>query len=575
MTQEKTAGHIGFRSIARRLFRYALIAFPVVLILSLSVLAGKEYYTGRSDFCGTSCHIMEPYYKSWQRDIHATKANAGCVDCHYRPGERHTVKAKLKGLSQLLSYFSGRSGGARPRPRVPDDGCLRRGCHAKSEFMDTVLEIKDVKFVHTKHMTIDPDQIAANSAKLSELTIQLKTSLDSTTFAAVQQLAILAGDPEKSRQMIRQLVDPARTDPTTAGVAGQYISAMHRDIRLKQLGNLQCSSCHAHNDDEEHFSVSRQTCYLCHFVNQQFNTETARCLGCHKPPSIAIPVHGSNVPEGSADISGASAGTMDHAVIVANNVNCASCHADLVSGTGQVTRQRCAACHDLSEYYEDFDNNLNTKTVGSLHKVHTSNLHALCSDCHEQIDHALQTKDYMVAEGGFLTPVLDNCAHCHPNHHRGHVELLAGAAPSPIPAGMPNAMFGSRVNCLGCHTTAATDPKGTPLIEATRQACVACHSNDYDKLFDQWVSRLDAGIKDARFLATKATKQLEELGESQLAKRSQASQLIQQGNSALQFVASFKGIHNRNYALELLDYASEKFNKAIELMAQPAALDKK
>jgi len=140
---------------------------------------------------------------------------------------------------------------------------------------------------------------------------------------------------------------------------------------------------------------------------------------------------------------------------------------------------------------------------------------------------------------------------------------------------MPNAMFGSRVNCLGCHTTPATDPKGMPLIEATRQACIACHSENYDKLLDLWISRLDAGVKDARFLSTKAAKRLEELGESQLATRNQASRIIQQGNSALQFVDSFKGIHNRNYALELLDYASEKFNKAIKIMAQPAESDKK
>ena len=36
-----------------------LIAAPVVMLI------GAEYYTSRSEFCG-SCHIMDPYYKSWQ-----------------------------------------------------------------------------------------------------------------------------------------------------------------------------------------------------------------------------------------------------------------------------------------------------------------------------------------------------------------------------------------------------------------------------------------------------------------------------------------------------------------------------
>ena len=59
-----------------------------------------EYKTSQPQFC-SSCHIMEPYYETWEADVHGAKLEVACVDCHYAPGERTTLKAKFRGLSQV------------------------------------------------------------------------------------------------------------------------------------------------------------------------------------------------------------------------------------------------------------------------------------------------------------------------------------------------------------------------------------------------------------------------------------------------------------------------------------------
>ena len=57
---------------------------------------------------------MVPYYETWQADLHGGKLDIACVECHYAPGERTTLKAKFRGLSQVASYFSGRYGARAP-----------------------------------------------------------------------------------------------------------------------------------------------------------------------------------------------------------------------------------------------------------------------------------------------------------------------------------------------------------------------------------------------------------------------------------------------------------------------------
>src|ERR1700741_5209421 len=95
----------------------ACITLGVLLLLGATLVGVAELKTSQAQFCA-SCHIMEPYYASWQADLHGGKLDVACVECHYAPGERTTLKGKLRGLSQGTSYVSGRYGATRPRAHV-------------------------------------------------------------------------------------------------------------------------------------------------------------------------------------------------------------------------------------------------------------------------------------------------------------------------------------------------------------------------------------------------------------------------------------------------------------------------
>ena len=82
------------------------------------------WYTSRPQFCN-SCHIMEPYYKSWQASSHK---DVTCIECHFPPGLGGKLRGKMLGLVQLAKYVT-KSAGPRPAAEIPDASCLRSGCH--------------------------------------------------------------------------------------------------------------------------------------------------------------------------------------------------------------------------------------------------------------------------------------------------------------------------------------------------------------------------------------------------------------------------------------------------------------
>src|SRR5262245_44229012 len=127
------------------------IVLAVLAVLSMSLIGYAEHRTSQPQFCA-SCHIMEPYYGSWQADLHGGKLDIACVECHYAPGERTTLNAKLRGLSQVASYVSGRYGATRPRAHVSNDSCLTSKCHGDLKFMDKPIQLGTVEFTHAKHL---------------------------------------------------------------------------------------------------------------------------------------------------------------------------------------------------------------------------------------------------------------------------------------------------------------------------------------------------------------------------------------------------------------------------------------
>ena len=98
----------------RRILYPLLTVLTAWLFLMMVMAGGAAWYTSRPVFC-SSCHIMEPYYKSWQESHHKDVA---CVECHFPPGVGGKVRGKMLGLVQLLKYVTA-SAGPRPTDRRP------------------------------------------------------------------------------------------------------------------------------------------------------------------------------------------------------------------------------------------------------------------------------------------------------------------------------------------------------------------------------------------------------------------------------------------------------------------------
>lgn len=117
----------------------------VVLLAIFSVVAVEV--TSQPSFCN-SCHIMNPFYKSWKASSHA---EVNCLDCHLQPGFTGYIKGKINGLAQAVDCGVGRVG-TKPSAAIVDRSCLRADCHSNQQLISKDLDYGTVKFSHRNHV---------------------------------------------------------------------------------------------------------------------------------------------------------------------------------------------------------------------------------------------------------------------------------------------------------------------------------------------------------------------------------------------------------------------------------------
>lgn len=574
-----------------RLKRLAVV-LGVFAIFGGAGLVGAEFYTARPQFCGT-CHIMESYYLSWSRDVHGVKTSARCVDCHYAPGEQHTVKAKFKGLSQVTSYFSGRYGASRPRAHVSDASCLTAPCHGDRAYLAKPLLIGEprmekrliglqetevqrnptVRFVHEKHLEVG-GRLAEIQAQLDAARQRVRQAAPPDAWPRIAKVVTAVTPAAVLESDLSAVLKELGLD-TLLLVALELTRLEHLQTRLSQLAGLNCTACHSYDaSGRGHLMTGDlQTCFTCHFTHQAFNRDTGECLKCHEPPTRQILVHDQVVnltfqQPGTTTAAAAQPVLMDHRDIVDRKIDCASCHLDVIQGDTAVTERDCARCHDQDEYLKEFEART-TKTVEKYHRAHVAAQRAHCADCHRVVQHKLIDPIHVATSAEFLEPVLNDCQHCHPGHHREQVELLMGVGGAGVHRPMPNAMFGSRINCRACHTKEAVDLKGDGLIKATEATCIACHGEDYARLFQQWRNEIETYLIEAEASLGRVEARIKELQDRATVISPEILPMVDEARVNLQFVRSANGIHNKNFALELLDVTIRKLDQAMDRLMPP------
>lgn len=565
-----------WRRFARRWLKRLGITVVVVGLLCVALLAWAEHRTSKPEFCG-SCHIMEPYYKSWHADAHGGKLEVACVDCHYAPGEQGTVKSKLRGLSQVASYVSGRYGTSRPRAHVDNRSCMTSKCHGDMQFMDKELLVGTVRFTHANHLRLYEQKQEATRRDLDELTQSLQQLVGKEHFSQLEEAAQQAIPAKLRQERLAKLAEEWSAKVDTQQLV-KYSQLLDREVRLAQLADLQCTNCHSYAAPDSkplagkahHFTVKTTSCYTCHFTNESFNTGTGSCLLCHSLPTKEIPVHKELSPAEGAKLQSPELAKrpvrMNHEEILKRKVNCIACHADVASENSTVTRRDCERCHDRPEYFERWRDPPSLTLVKFYHSSHVPGQRAKCLDCHSEIHHQLVQGLTEAGQPRFLSSVMSDCAHCHPNQHAEQIQLLSGAGGKGVPKADPNLMFGSRTNCFGCHTREASTAHGGVALRGAVSGCVACHGDKHAETLQKWQKTLTVLTADADEAYGQAQRQLEKAKDIAPEARRKAADLLAAARSDLNLVKRGNGVHNFMYAMDLLDSVTRRCQQAKALL---------
>lgn len=450
---------------------------------------------------------MDEQFEAWKNNRHHAQNNkaglqAECIDCHFLPGEKTSLKAKYEGARHLFAYLYDPEAPLPIRPKIPDGACLQSGCHAKAEF-----EEKEVTFA------------------------------------------------EKAR----------------------FKHKVHFSDKALDGQELTCDTCHFKVTAEKHFEVPKDICYLCHlklesptlekaaapassqqaeiisFVGRpsiDFNEGPSRCDICHIIPTKSL--------QAQIKTDDAITKPITHQSIKDAGVACESCHFEVVKGhgeieTGNVVSNGCLTCHNRSEAL------LSKASDGKLmHDSHVNGNKADCFDCHNVIEHKNRTDH--------LDFVREDCLLCHEDQHKYQKLLLAGTPINPDVSATPHLMFKVNVNCMGCHLN-KTVSRGHSVRKGAPGTCVACHTNEHRKMVADWQKQVDDEVEAAEEVEAEALQALEQ-AEGKLAadKLSEASALISRGTEYLNIVRFGNGVHNKKYAITIIDEAFAKFDDGIALL---------
>ena len=497
------------------LFKVTLASAAITAFVGVVVLTGawfaQEAYTSRSEFCGGSCHTMTEQFNAWKGSKHHASnsqdgTQAECIECHFLPGEKHGFKAKMEGLRHLAAYLYDRDAPLPIRPNIKDGSCLQSGCHSIERLAG--LEIKFTKKVRFKH-------------------------------------------------------------------------GPHFGDKALEGQELTCDTCHFKVTAKEHFEVPKDICFLCHLNLERptlevateevvtiggqaverisfqdrptinFNEGLSKCDTCHEIPTRSL--------QGQLSAEDSKVRAITHQTIKEAGVACEGCHFEVVKGSGEVNTGNvvsggCLTCHNRS------DELLAKADDGrSMHDEHIAKQAADCFDCHTVIEHR-HRDDH-------LDFVREDCGLCHQNQHKYQKILLAGI---PVAEGIRTSehlMFKVNTNCMGCHLEKKLN-RGHAVRTGAPGTCAACHTPEHKKMLAEWRDRLEDEIAAVVEIKQEAEAALEAARQNGAANETllKAQEMIAAGTEFLEVVRIGNGVHNKKYAITIMDEAFVSFEDTIDLL---------
>jgi nitrate/TMAO reductase-like tetraheme cytochrome c subunit len=297
---------------------------------------------------------------------------------------------------------------------------------------------------------------------------------------------------------------------------------------------LRCTSCHSQIVQGAHLTVTSSTCALCHFKGQPANQGLGRCTRCHDIPERVV---------GGANVN------FDHSRVKTLGMDCRSCHAGIVSGTGTVPQERCVSCHNQPARLAEFRN------TTLLHEKHVTEHKVDCQECHLVIEHAQEPPTPTAA--ATTSEDAGTCGTCHGTGHGAQQLLYEGRGGRGVPT-MPGPMAVAGVTCEGCHSASLTvqashgSEMGVHTQRSNEVACMSCHGPAYRAIFEAWKSGVEERVAALR----------RQLDATVGAMGVSPPQAFDDARHNFLLVERGRGVHNVNFSYALLDQAWEQMNQA-------------
>jgi nitrate/TMAO reductase-like tetraheme cytochrome c subunit len=362
--------------------RWGLVGsvFGLALLVPASYVAVEK--SSEPEFCN-SCHIMEPYYSSWEHSAHA---DIKCIECHFEPGTMGTVRGKFQAISQLAKYVT-RTQGTRPWAEVSDASCVRSGCHALSS-LEGSMEFGRVAFDHRPHL------LETRGKRMRCVTCHSQVLVD-------QHFAI-----EES------VCYTCHFQPGADGVIPERTGG--------------CGVCHGPPQGElevagrpfEHapYLARGVDCRECHdaVVQGTGTVHEQRCRSCHGEPELLAEI---GAPE-----------LLHQKHVTERKVECSECHLEIQHGLGlsasahPASDHACAACHG-SAHEAALLVAAGAGAVGASGPASRMlETHVACKACHSGRSGAGASAGAGLARAGEV-----DCLHCHGTGFAGMLAEWQGA----------------------------------------------------------------------------------------------------------------------------------------------------
>lgn len=371
-----------------RILKYS----STVILLLVILTAGAAEYTSRPSFCPT-CHYMESFYQSWRTSAHN---KVDCVECHFEPGIAGTIKGKLNGLVQIVSYISLTYKNRKPWAEIPDNTCARSGCHEKQAIQDTLYDFKGISFSHKNHLQ---ELRRGKTLKCISCHSQIVqgTHIEVTVATCFNCHFKKSDDPEHKYDKLSDCKTCHKWENKTKEQMASYRYDHTNVVQLK----MSCTGCHT-NVIAGNGEVGKERCFQCHFENDRLDKyddiefmhkthitkHSVKCFVCHTPiqhkvqkidpksPPDCMSCHENAHSNQVSLFTGENGFQVEKSpsIMFLNGINCRGCHvfhevSQREIKTFKAGESSCEKCHGKG--YDNLVKQWKTATVSSLAKIYS------------------------------------------------------------------------------------------------------------------------------------------------------------------------------------------------------------